>query len=67
MPPRGRLMLNRRTSGMSLQHRQSMMCLVKSLFGIKTMNKVEKLSKCVNVHLVVHLLFMMCYYVTYFH
>ena len=40
---------------MSLQHPLLMICLVKSPFRIKTMNKLES----VNARLVVHLLFIM--------
>ena len=38
-----------------LQHHSPMICLVKSLFRIKAMNKLES----VNTRLVVHLLFIM--------
>ena len=47
---------------MSLQDNPIMMCLGKSQFGIKTMNKLER----VNIRFVVHLLFMMYNDVTYF-
>ena len=40
---------------MSLEHHSPMVCLVKFLFRIKTMNKLES----VNARLVVHLLFIM--------
>ena len=40
---------------MPLQHYSPMICLVKSLFRIKTMNNLES----VNARLVVHLLFIM--------
>ena len=69
--------VNKRTSDM-LQHHRTM-CLVKFLFGIKTMNKLENLAiflkyqtekqqipKCVNARFVVHLLFMMYNVVVYF-
>ena len=43
--------LNWRTSGMLLQHQPNMMCLVKSLFGIKTINKLERVNAPPVVHL----------------
>ena len=54
--------LNGRTSGMWLQPNPTIMCLVKSLFGIKTMNTLES----ANTVFVVHLLFMVYNDVTYF-
>ena len=47
---------------MLLQHHLTMMCLIKSLFGIETVNKL----KSVNAHVIAHLLFMMYNDVPYF-